>query len=990
MRPVNYLVRRWIGFNPASVCKSAFLPLLVGLLCVLAATTATAAPPVAVFGRDNFYTLSASDTTKLKNSGFNTAILFVVDVAANGDLNYNGNYLIVTNGVYIGDAAWPARLAALKVAPTSITRIEVCTGGAGAQSWNNIKTLIAAQGTNTDSVLYKNFLTLKNTLGIDAICNDDEVAYDSASAAKFNRMITSLGMKNTLCPYNTVSYWQSVFNNSTIDAVYLQCYDGGAGNNPATWNGYFGGFEVAPGDWSNDGLATVASKFDAWSPVINGGFIWQFEFISAADLASYGAIINKAVDPLGITPSTGFSGVAAYNQRVFPASTIFTLTNGSPTTIYWSVINTSSWLTVSVPSGSMFPGIAVPVSVSLNQAVATNLAPGSYAASIIFSNNTSRVTSVRSFTLNTAVANWPIALTGFNAGILASNNATAASPGATAFDIPNNYCLYQQGLSGGTRGLPLNGVFASQLDSATAFQLGPYGAVDALMLGNTYAKSGTLTLASPDAFNSLSILAASANGGGQGTFVLNFTNGTRSPVFAFNCQDWFNTVTNVAIQGFGRVKLGASLSFEDPGAANPNLYQTVVNLAALGLAKPISSITFSNRVGAGTSESTAIIAISGMPLSIPVPAPTGLTAVPGTNATVGLAWNASAGATNYNLKQSGVSGSGYVTVGSVSGTNFLATALANGSTYYYVVSAVGVANESTNSSQASAMPGAYLGWAFAANPVAYWPLNEVSGTVAYDLVRGSNGVYAGGCTLATGGAVGAGFSNPHRIVTYNGSTAYTQIPRLVGSTNFSIVFWLRTSATGGGVNWYNGQGLVDGEVSGTTGDFGVALVGSKVGFGIGNPDTTLTSIAAINNSLWHQVAVTRDAGSGAMSICIDGKFDSTVIGPTGVRTNSPSLRLGGIQAGGGFFSGSISDVAMYQQVLTTNQNATLYSAATGLFYNVTLTNKLSGANLVLSWPGNGKLLEATNLAGPWTTNVTASPVTVVPNQSQKFYRIRTQ
>jgi hypothetical protein len=61
-----------------------------------------------------------------------------------------------------------------------------------------------------------------------------------------------------------------------------------------------------------------------------------------------------------------------------------------------------------------------------------------------------------------------------------------------------------------------------------------------------------------------------------------------------------------------------------------------------------------------------------------------------------------------------------------------------------------------------------------------------------------------------------------------------------------------------------------------------------------------------------------------------------------------------------------------------------------LFYNVTLTNIISGASLVLSWPGNGKLLEATNLSGPWTTNVSASPVTVTPNQPQKFYRIRTQ
>jgi hypothetical protein len=274
--------------------------------------------------------------------------------------------------------------------------------------------------------------------------------------------------------------------------------------------------------------------------------------------------------------------------------------------------------------------------------------------------------------------------------------------------------------------------------------------------------------------------------------------------------------------------------------------------------------------------------------------------------------------------------------------------------------------------------------------VAYWPLSETSGTVAYDLVRGSNGVHAGGVTLTTGGAVGAGFGTPHRIATYNGSSGYSQIPRLIGSTNFSILFWVRTAASGGTPNWYNGKGLVDGEVGGTTGDFGVALVGTKVGFGVGNPDTTLTSAKNVSDNLWHQVAVTRDAGSGVLAICIDGKFDSTLTGPTGVRTNSPALRLGSLQTGANFFSGSLSDVTLYQQALTTNQIATLYGAATGLFYNVTLTNVISGGNLVLSWPGNGKLIEATNLAGPWTTNVSVSPVTVMPNQSRKFFRVRTQ
>jgi hypothetical protein len=261
--------------------------------------------------------------------------------------------------------------------------------------------------------------------------------------------------------------------------------------------------------------------------------------------------------------------------------------------------------------------------------------------------------------------------------------------------------------------------------------------------------------------------------------------------------------------------------------------------------------------------------------------------------------------------------------------------------------------------------------------------------VAHDLVNGSNGTYTGNVLLLTGGYSGAGFANPHRVAYYYGS-GYTLIPRLIGGTNFSIAFWLRTSATGGAPQWYNGEGLVDGDVSGTTNDFGVALVGTKIGFGIGNPDTTLVSVKKVDDFVWHQIVATRDAGSGAMTIYIDGAEDSSTNGPSGARATSPDLHIGSLASGGGYLTGYISDVAVYPQVLTTNQVATLYSAATGLFYNVTLTNAISGTNLVLSWPGNGKLLDATNLAGPWATNGSLSPATVMPSQPQMFFRIQTQ
>jgi len=86
-----------------------------------------------------------------------------------------------------------------------------------------------------------------------------------------------------------------------------------------------------------------------------------------------------------------------------------------------------------------------------------------------------------------------------------------------------------------------------------------------------------------------------------------------------------------------------------------------------------------------------------------IPTPTGLTATTG-NTQVTLSWNASSGATSYNVKSSTTNGGPYVTIASPTTTSYTNTSLVNGTTYYYVVSATNSACESANSAQVSATP----------------------------------------------------------------------------------------------------------------------------------------------------------------------------------------------------------------------------------------------------------------------------------------------
>jgi beta-glucanase (GH16 family) len=81
--------------------------------------------------------------------------------------------------------------------------------------------------------------------------------------------------------------------------------------------------------------------------------------------------------------------------------------------------------------------------------------------------------------------------------------------------------------------------------------------------------------------------------------------------------------------------------------------------------------------------------------------PTGLSATAGGTQVV-LSWSPSNGATNYNVKFSTTNGGPYLTIAGTAATSYTNTGLANGTPYYYVVSAVNPFGESSNSVQVSA------------------------------------------------------------------------------------------------------------------------------------------------------------------------------------------------------------------------------------------------------------------------------------------------
>jgi fibronectin type 3 domain-containing protein len=106
---------------------------------------------------------------------------------------------------------------------------------------------------------------------------------------------------------------------------------------------------------------------------------------------------------------------------------------------------------------------------------------------------------------------------------------------------------------------------------------------------------------------------------------------------------------------------------------------------------------------AGESANSAeVSALPVAPISIPA-VPTGLSAAPG-DGLVTLSWSASSSAASYNVKRSTTSGGPYMQIAAPTSTSYTDVSLTNGTTYYYVVSAINSVGESANSMQASAAP----------------------------------------------------------------------------------------------------------------------------------------------------------------------------------------------------------------------------------------------------------------------------------------------
>jgi len=322
-------------------------------------------------------------------------------------------------------------------------------------------------------------------------------------------------------------------------------------------------------------------------------------------------------------------------------------------------------------------------------------------------------------------------------------------------------------------------------------------------------------------------------------------------------------------------------------------------------------------------------------LSIPA-TPTGLDAAAG-NGQVSLSWNASAGAAGYNIKRSTTSG-GEATVASVSGTLYTGSGLANGTTYYYEVSATNSAGESLNSAEVSATPSAtitsYSAGVMALSPVGFWQLNETSGTTAHDSSgNGNDGTYQAGVSLGVAGVPNppfTGFPAGGHAARFSSAAssswvALTNLPITTNTVTFTM--WIYPTNTLGALMWDNGASPSGSGLGTYYGD------GSELGYNWGGNNWWYQSGLRPPLNQWSFVAMVvtptnaafyMDNSTGQYSaidndpnVVVDFSNSATLIGSVGPANP------------GATFNGSMADVAVFGQSLNGAQIAQLFSDSGG-------------------------------------------------------------
>ncbi len=240
-------------------------------------------------------------------------------------------------------------------------------------------------------------------------------------------------------------------------------------------------------------------------------------------------------------------------------------------------------------------------------------------------------------------------------------------------------------------------------------------------------------------------------------------------------------------------------------------------------------------------------------------------------------------------------------------------------------------------------PSYYANAVLATTPLAYYPLNETSGTTATDdSGNGLNATYVGGVTFGVAGPL---TFDSDTAVSLDGSTGYVQLPKLTTdfTTGFSAELWVDPTSAA----YYQYFLDLSNGISGNTVD-GIFLyrvgTSNNLAFEVNqgtNDGDSVVAVNAITQNAWQYFAVTMDT-HGNVTLYKNGVViatGTTYVPRTGIIRSDNYIGFGG----NSLYAGNLADAAIFNVPLTAAQVQAPYGQ---IYYGTVNINLLQNGAVV--------------------------------------------
>lgn len=232
----------------------------------------------------------------------------------------------------------------------------------------------------------------------------------------------------------------------------------------------------------------------------------------------------------------------------------------------------------------------------------------------------------------------------------------------------------------------------------------------------------------------------------------------------------------------------------------------------------------------------------------------------------------------------------------------------------------------------------------ALNPIAYWPMNETNGTIAFDYAGTNNGTYQGGFILGqTTLPATAGFGQTAAPL-FDGFSGDVDIPSGGANWNLNItgpmtvIEWLQCPAGGETIDGFSTP------LGHSDASYRFDVAGDTAHWA--DPGGDIIDNNPLSNQQWHQLVGIYDGANELFYV------DGQLIGSAGASTPGGSLddlNIGRApDYGNRYFQGNIAQVAIYNYALSQSQVTNLY-------------NSIEAPPLVSVTPANPSLASGNNV-----------------------------